>query len=217
MLFRFFMRRMFLAERTIKKPWAVVTQENGNKMYLAIYKQTDKNIAEQVIVAVEDGKDGAVVTSFTTDDKGTKNASLKEFKRRIKNAKFVDYWAPPLGHSREAVGTGMSSGSASLVPSYKNSIADLDTDVNNLTPQEKRARREELHKETIRQLKEELKSAKQATRRAALEVVRNCRKYAARRMEDLPVSESGDFCKKIFQKVLDFLTLRVYYMVNKGC
>lgn len=192
---------VMLAERTIKRPWAVVTQENGRKLYMSIYKGRSGNIAEQVVVAVEDGEDGVVITSFPTMDRGLKNTALKEFKRRVSNAKAVDYLGTPaMGYSREARNKQTSNGSTPYSAVAKNSIADLDIDVNNLTPQEKRARREELHKETIRQLKEELKSAKQATRRAALEVVRNCRKYAARRMEDLPVSESGDFCKKNFSK-----------------
>ncbi|MDO4936173.1 MAG: hypothetical protein Q4E42_05950 [Phascolarctobacterium sp.] len=192
---------VMLAERTIKRPWAVVTQENGRKLYMSIYKGRSGNIAEQVVVAVEDGEDGVVITSFPTMDRGLKNTALKEFKRRVSNAKAVDYLGTPaMGYSREARNKQTSNGSTPYSAVAKNSIADLDIDVNNLTPQEKRARREELHKETIRQLKEELKSAKQATRQAALEVVRNCRKYAARRMEDLPVSESGDFCKKNFSK-----------------
>lgn len=192
---------VMLAERTIKRPWAVVTQENGRKLYMSIYKGRSGNIAEQVVVAVEDGEDGVVITSFPTIDKGLKNTALSEFKRRVKNAKNLDYFGgPAMGYSREPYNGQTSNGSTPSAAVTDNSIADLDTDVNNLTPQEKRARREELHKETIRQLKEELKSARQATRRAALEVVRNCRKYAARRMEDLPVSESGDFCKKNFSK-----------------
>lgn len=183
-----------VAEQTIRSPWAIVMQKNGRKMYLAIYKTRNNNVTGEVVVGVEEGDEGRVVTSFVAEGKSRdKNNALRDFRSQVKRSDNVLYFGAVLsGHSRSAGGTEVSQGNAPLRSSVNGSVTYNGVDVNDLTPLERQKLREDAQRETIKQLKEELKKQKQATRQAALEVVRNCRKYAAVKMDELSLSQSAN-------------------------
>lgn len=115
-----------LAKETIAHPLAIIVQENGRLAYLALY--TDgTNFQNSIIVGVEEGQEGRVVTSMlTADKKGDKKAAVREFKKRISGSKEVLYWEGQSGHSRPSSETWASTLNAKLHPSGNFSIAEDD-------------------------------------------------------------------------------------------
>lgn len=90
-----------LAQDTIENPLAILQQENGRRAYLSLY--TDgKDFTNNIIVGVEEGQEGRVVTSMlTADKKNDKRAAVREFKKRISSSKEVLYiWEGLSGHPR---------------------------------------------------------------------------------------------------------------------
>lgn len=73
---------VLLSETTITKPWAIVRQDNGRKMYLAVYKGAN-NMTNGLVIGVEEGQNGRVVTSTLTADK---KAIKKPLYANLKNA-----------------------------------------------------------------------------------------------------------------------------------
>ena len=92
---------LLLATLTIEKPWAIIVQENGRKMYLSVYKSRN-SMTNSLIIGVEEGQNGRVITStLAASKKGDKKAALREFKKRISGAKEILYiWEGLTGHSR---------------------------------------------------------------------------------------------------------------------
>lgn len=113
-----------LAKETIAHPLAIIVQENSRLAYLALY--TDgTNFQNSIIVGVEEGQEGRVVTSMlTADKKGDKKAAVREFKKRISGSKEVLYWEGQSGHSRPSSETWASTLNAKLHPSGNFSIAE---------------------------------------------------------------------------------------------
>ena len=90
-----------LAQDTVENPFAIIQQENGRKAYLSLY--TDgKDFTNNIIVGVEEGQNGRVVTSMlTADKKNDKRAAVREFKKRISSSKEILYiWEGLSGHPR---------------------------------------------------------------------------------------------------------------------
>ena len=114
---------VLLADKTITKPWAIVRQKNGRKMYLAIY-QGANNMTNGLVIGVEEGQNGRVVTStLTVDQKGDKKAALREFKKRISGADEVLYiWEGLTGRPRPSADQRASQSDAKLRPSGENII-----------------------------------------------------------------------------------------------
>ena len=113
-----------LAKETIIHPLAIIVQENGRRSYLALYTDGN-NLHNNIIVGVEEGQKGRVVTSMlTADKKGDKKAAVREFKKRISGSKEVLYWKGQSGHSRPSSETWASTLNAKLHPSGNFSIAE---------------------------------------------------------------------------------------------
>lgn len=115
-----------LAKETIANPLAIIVQENGRRSYLALYTDGN-NLHNNIIVGVEEGQEGRVVTSMlTADKKGDKKAAVRDFKKRISGSKEVLYCEGLSGHSRPSAGTWASTLNAKLHPSGNFSIAEDD-------------------------------------------------------------------------------------------
>lgn len=114
---------LLLADETIKNPLAIVRQNNGRKMYLAMY-QGENNMTNGLVIGVEEGQDGRVVTStLTADKKGDKKAALREFKKRVSGADEVLYiWEGLTGRSRPSADQQASQSNAELHLSGNNII-----------------------------------------------------------------------------------------------
>ena len=114
---------LLLADETIKNPLAIVRQNNGRKMYLAMY-QGENNMTNGLVIGVEEGQDGRVVTStLTADKKGDKKAALREFKKRVSGADEVLYiWEGLTGRSRPSADQQASQSNAELHLSGDNII-----------------------------------------------------------------------------------------------
>lgn len=115
---------VLLADKTIQKPWAIIRQENGRKMYLSIYRG-ENSMTNGLIIGVEEGQDGRVVTSMlTANKKGDKKAALREFKKHVSGADEVLYiWEGLTEHSRPSSDQQASTASASLNLSGNQSVA----------------------------------------------------------------------------------------------
>lgn len=115
---------LLLAEETIKNPLAIVRQSNGRKMYLAMYKGENK-MTNGLVIGVEEGQNGRVVTStLTADKKGDKKAALREFKKRISGADEVLYiWEGLTGRPRPSSDQQASQSDAELHLSGDNIIS----------------------------------------------------------------------------------------------
>ncbi|MGP1470948.1 MAG: MuF-C-terminal domain-containing protein [Schwartzia sp. (in: firmicutes)] len=113
-----------LAKETISNPLAIIVQENGRLAYLSLYTG-GKDFHNSIIVGVEEGQAGRVVTvMLTPDKKGDKKAAVREFKKRISGSKEVLYWKGQSGHSRPSSETWASTLNAKLHPSGKFIITD---------------------------------------------------------------------------------------------
>ncbi len=114
-----------LARETIANPLAIIVQENGRRAYLALYSD-GKDFHNNIIVGVEEGQAGRVVTStLAADKKSDKKAAVREFKKRISGSKEVLYiWEGLSGHSRPSSETWASTLNAKLHPSGNFSIAE---------------------------------------------------------------------------------------------
>ena len=133
-----------LADQTIKNPLAIIVQakrdeqgnaipnEPGRKVYIAMFKDDYLN-ANNIIVGVEEGQEGRIVTSFASaGDKRHKNKALKDFKKSISAAVQVLYLGLGLsGHPRPASGQRASTGDASLHSSGKQIISQTGDNGNN--------------------------------------------------------------------------------------
>ena len=115
---------VLLSDKTIQKPWAIIRQANGRKMYLSVYRG-ENSMTNGLIIGVEEGQDGRVVTSMlTANKKGDKKAALREFKKHVSGADEVLYiWEGLTGHSRPSSDQQASTANASLDPSGNQSIA----------------------------------------------------------------------------------------------
>ena len=116
-----------LARETIANPLAIIVQENGRRAYLALYSD-GKDFHNNIIVGVEEGQAGRVVTStLAADKKSDKKAAVREFKKRISGSKEVLYiWEGLSGHSRPSSEPWASTLNAKLHPSGNFSIAEDD-------------------------------------------------------------------------------------------
>lgn len=126
-----------LASKTLEDPIAIVTQphrnENGEvdetkpgrRMYLSLFK-TDYFHAGNIVVGVEEGQSGRVITSFAaSSDKRHKKAALKNIQNILKTAYSVDYIRLGLsGYSRPAVRKDDSQENTLLHTSGNSSISD---------------------------------------------------------------------------------------------
>lgn len=114
---------LLLADETIKNPLAILRQNNGRKMYLAMY-QGENNMTNGLVNGVEEGQDGRVVTyTLTADKKGDKKAALREFKKRVSGADEVLYiWEGLTGRSRPSADQQASQSNAELHLSGDNII-----------------------------------------------------------------------------------------------
>ena len=115
---------LLLSDETIKNPLAIVRQSNGRKMYLAMY-QGAKNMTNGLVIGVEEGQNGRVVTStLTADKKGDKKAALREFKKRVSGADEVLYiWEGLTGRPRPSADQQASQSDAELHLSGDNIIS----------------------------------------------------------------------------------------------
>lgn len=115
---------LLLSDETIKNPLAIVRQGNGRKMYLAMY-QGAKNMTNGLVIGVEEGQNGRVVTStLTADKKGDKKAALREFKKRVSGADEVLYiWEGLTGRPRPSADQQASQSDAELHLSGDNIIS----------------------------------------------------------------------------------------------
>lgn len=118
-----------IIEKTITDPLIIITQnyrdENniedknkpGRKLYIAMYS-TDYQGATNVVVGVEEGQQGRVVTSYVTQsDKGNKNKALSSLRKALKAAYSVDYIRAGLsGYSRPATRHRASTENIPLAP-----------------------------------------------------------------------------------------------------
>ena len=124
---------VLLSDKTIQKPWAIIRQANGRKMYLSVYRGAN-SMTNGLIIGVEEGQDGRVVTSMlTASKKGDKKAALREFKKHVSGADEVLYiWEGLTGHSRPSSDQQASTANASLDPSGNQSIAQPAENVKKL-------------------------------------------------------------------------------------
>lgn len=124
---------VLLSDKTIQKPWAIIRQANGRKMYLSVYRGAN-SMTNGLIIGVEEGQDGRVVTSMlTANKKGDKKAALREFKKHVSGADEVLYiWEGLTGHSRPSSDQQASTANASLDPSGNQSIAQPTENVKKL-------------------------------------------------------------------------------------
>lgn len=115
---------VLLSDKTIQKPWAIIRQGNGRKMYLSVYRG-ENSMTNGLIIGVEEGQDGRVVTSMlTANKKGDKKAALREFKKHVSGADEVLYiWEGLTGHSRPSSDQQASTANASLDLSGSQSIS----------------------------------------------------------------------------------------------
>lgn len=136
---------VFLAEETVRHPLAVVRQpprtaENstaptgeGRLVYLSMYTEGTTNYAHAIVVGVEVGQDGRIITSIVTaDNKKDKKAALRQFKKMVNNADeilLLDRTGLS-GHSGPATALGASQGNAPLHPGGKSNVADGREGVN---------------------------------------------------------------------------------------
>ena len=94
---------VLLAQNTVEDPLAVVVQAgNQRRVYVSVYKG-DVNYANSLIIGVEKGQDGRVVTVFMSGSKRDKKAALRELKNRLsgENTQKVLYISDGLyGHSQ---------------------------------------------------------------------------------------------------------------------
>ena len=124
---------VLLSDKTIQKPWAIVRQDNGRKMYLSVYRG-ENSMTNGLIIGVEEGQDGRVVTSMlTANKKGDKKAALREFKKHVSGADEVLYiWEGLTGHSRPSSDQQASTANASLDLSGNQSISQPAENVKKL-------------------------------------------------------------------------------------
>lgn len=124
---------VLLSDKTIQKPWAIVRQDNGRKMYLSVYRG-ENSMTNGLIIGVEEGQDGRVVTSMlTANKKGDKKAALREFKKHVSGADEVLYiWEGLTGHSRPSSDQQASTANASLDLSGSQSISQPAENVKKL-------------------------------------------------------------------------------------
>ena len=124
---------VILAEKTIEKPFAIVEQENGRRVCVAVYRSIN-NYANSIIVGVEEGQDGRIVTAtIAQDKKRDKKAALREVKTRIggERTKQVLYCrVGQSGYSRPTSSTEVSKGNIPLGSTGELSIAKDTEDVN---------------------------------------------------------------------------------------
>lgn len=128
-----------LLKKTIESPQAIVLQEprdehgEKRKVYLSVYNLYGK-MAQSVIVGVERGQEGRVITSFATvDSKKDKTAAFRDFKKKVLNAaevKFLD--VDPSGHPRSTAQLDGSTDDAALSVASKNKVSENETEVNTL-------------------------------------------------------------------------------------
>lgn len=93
---------LFTAKETLKDPLVILRQDNGRTFYVSLYDTKSGNMMNGIIVGVEEGQNGRVVTSIIQLDKSrTGNKAIRELKKHIRNAKDVLYlWKGQSGHPR---------------------------------------------------------------------------------------------------------------------
>lgn len=74
-------RALYLVEKMEADPDIIALQENGNRLYGAIFRDDEQNAFHQIIAEVEpDGQRARMVTSFIyKDDSKSKNKAMKQF------------------------------------------------------------------------------------------------------------------------------------------
>lgn len=121
---------VYLLDRTVQEPMVILLQkpkETGGerrKVYLSLYDLTDR-MSGSVIVGVEEGQKGRVITSFVAGKSGKPGKALQEFKAAIRKADEVLYEDGCLsGHPRQPPALGTSTGDAALGVGRNGSTAD---------------------------------------------------------------------------------------------
>lgn len=116
---------LFTAEETLKDPLAILRQENGRTFYVSLYDTKSGNMMNGVIVGVEEGQNGRVVTSIIQLDKSSSgNKAMRELKKHIQNAKDVLYlWKGQSGHPRPPTDQHGSLPDVGLPMSGKDNVA----------------------------------------------------------------------------------------------
>lgn len=116
---------LFTAEETLKDPLAILRQENGRTFYVSLYDAKSGNMMNGVIVGVEEGQNGRVVTSIIQLDKSSSgNKAIRELKKHIQNAKDVLYlWKGQSGHPRPPTDQHSSLPDVGLPMSGRNNVA----------------------------------------------------------------------------------------------
>lgn len=126
-----------LAPETIKNPLLIIKQKsNGRRMYVSMYK-SDIQYANSIVVGVEDGQKGRVVTVTIAGKKEDKKTALRELKKRMsgENTDKVLYIREGLsGYSRPTSGNRTSTDSTTLRPSG-NQIISQENNNSNTNPQ----------------------------------------------------------------------------------
>lgn len=125
---------VLVSDETIKNPWAIIVQPNGRKMYLKIY-QSGNNFNNALIVGVEEGQNGRVVTStVTASDRKDKRAAMREFKKRISGSKEIIYiWEGLSRHLRPSSEQVISQVDAHLHPIGNSSVPQPNEKSNTAT------------------------------------------------------------------------------------
>ncbi|MDO5116694.1 MAG: hypothetical protein Q4D58_11460 [Synergistaceae bacterium] len=115
---------LFAAEQTLREPLAVLRQQNGRMFYVSLFDAGGGDMMNGVIVGVEEGQRGRVVTSLVLLDKSsTGKKSMRELKKNIQNAKDVLYlWKGQSGHPRPPTDQHSSMPDVGLPMSGKRSV-----------------------------------------------------------------------------------------------
>ncbi len=165
---------IMLAKQTIENPLAILIEpaQNGHgprKLYISLFSD-GKKYTSALVVGVEPGQNGRVVTSMLTADKPKdKKAAVKELKKLFRQSKKVlylrepDIWVGQSGHSRPTSEAQVSTLNAKLHPSGDNIVAQSVTEGNSGAQTPKRTRIEQL-RERIKELKAEQKEVLRETK-----------------------------------------------------
>ena len=108
---------LLVAPQTIKTPVAITRQENGRKLYLGLYQYGDYGLSNGIVIGVEEGQDGRIVTAFiAAGEKRDKKAAYAFIKKHLLNAQEVlylrgglsPYQRPPTDQHRSSADTSLS-------------------------------------------------------------------------------------------------------------
>ncbi|MBQ7607379.1 MAG: hypothetical protein IJU76_05360 [Desulfovibrionaceae bacterium] len=126
-----------LIKETIEKSQAIIIESprepgiQGRKRYVSVYKLKGQ-LSHSIIVGVEPGQNGRVITSFVVaDSKNDKTAAFRDLKKSLKTAaaiKFLEVGQSE--HPRPTTQPGVSTTGADLHAASKTKIPPTNTTVN---------------------------------------------------------------------------------------